>query len=377
MTDWAAVRREFPAVSSCTYLNTAAGAPISRGAAAAGRDYYETTARDGDVHWDEWLARVERVRAAAAGFVGAQPGDVAFVQNSSHGVNLAARMLAGAGGVLVVGGEFPSVTWPWMQQGFDTRFVPPRADGGVTVADLDAARVDDTGVVALGLVHYRTGYRYRLEELGAWCRDRGLALVVDATQALGAVAVDLAAGDVDFLVSSGYKWLTAGYGVGILYVNPRHQDPQRFAAVGWRSAREPYALRAETLDVARAARVLEAGHPPFPAVFSLGAALELLDGIGASVIEGRVLELVERLATGILDLGIGLESPSDPAHRSGILAVQVDDPAAVCARLADDGVLVSARGSTLRVSAHLYNDETDVARFLECLARRVGGVAGR
>lgn len=369
MTDWAAVRGEFPAVQGCVYLNTAAGGPISRLAAAAGCGYYEATARDGDVHWDEWLERVERVRAAAAAFVGADPGDLAFVQNSSHGLNLAARMLAGSGTALLVAEDFPSVTWPWMQQGFETRFVRPGPDGGVGLEELEAARRDDTRVLAVGLVHYRTGYRYRLRELGSWCREHGLALVVDATQGLGGVAVDLSPGDVDFLVCSGYKWLTAGYGIGLLYVHPRWQEPDRYAAVGWRSAREPYALRAGSLDVADTAHVLEAGHPPFPGVFSLGAALEVLDQVGAAVVEERVLELSGRLADGCRVLGVEVDTPREARHRAGIVSLRVDRPEEICGRLAQEGVLVSARGPTLRVSTHLYNDRGDVDAFLEALGR--------
>ena len=76
MSDWSAIRNEFPAAASCTYLNTAAGGPISRAAATAGVDYYESTCRDGDVHWDAWLDRVEAVRATTAAFIGARPDEL-------------------------------------------------------------------------------------------------------------------------------------------------------------------------------------------------------------------------------------------------------------------------------------------------------------
>ena len=88
MTDWAAHRDEFPALATQAYLNTAAGAPMSRASAAAGRQYYEATERDGDVHWDDWLQRVEAVRTAAAGLLTVRPAEIAFVQNASAAMNL-------------------------------------------------------------------------------------------------------------------------------------------------------------------------------------------------------------------------------------------------------------------------------------------------
>lgn len=373
MTDWAEIRARFPALAGTVYLNTAAGAPISRAAAAAGAGYYEATLRDGDVHWDEWLARVEEVRGQVAAFIGADTRDVAFTANASLGLNLAARMLGPEVEVLLVADDFPSVTWPWMQHGHRVRFATPGPDGGATLEALAAAATPQTRVLAVGLVQYRTGYRYDLRELGSWCRERGIALVVDATQGLGAVPVDVGPGDVDFLACSGYKWLTAGYGVGFLCVNPRWQQPHRYAAVGWRSARDPYALRAGELDVAAAAAVLEAGHPPFAGVLTLGAALETHREIGVDAAHERVRELAGAVQAGLEARSVPVLSPRDPRRGSGIVAALVPEPAEAARALAERGVLVSARGGSLRISTHFYNDEADVARLLELLPE----VAGR
>ncbi|HJO02452.1 MAG TPA: aminotransferase class V-fold PLP-dependent enzyme [Acidobacteriota bacterium] len=97
MTDWAAVRASFPATTSCCYLNTAAGGPISEAAAAAGSSYYDATVRDGDVHWDEWLDRVESVRGSVARLIQAHSHEIGFTNNASSALNLVARKLLGTG----------------------------------------------------------------------------------------------------------------------------------------------------------------------------------------------------------------------------------------------------------------------------------------
>jgi len=368
MTDWAAQRAEFPALATQSYLNTAAGAPMSRAAAAAARKYYEATERDGDVHWDAWLDRVEAVRAAAAELLATEAREIAFVQNASAAMNLVAARLRGRGDVLLVRGDFPSVTYPWMVSGQGVAFAEPGLHGGASMEALEQALTPATGIVSVGLVQYRTGFRYDLRALGEFCRERELLLVVDATQGLGAVGVDLSHGDVDFLVSSGYKWLTSGYGFGLLYVAARHLSPSAHVAAGWRSAREPYALVSDHLDLSDQASALELGHPPFAAIFGLGAALELLQAIGTQAIEARVLQLSARLGQALEDAGLRL-LPTDPDDlRSGIVYAEAEvDPVRLRNELLAAGVYVSARGDGIRCSTHFYNDETDMERLREAL----------
>ena len=76
MVDWSKIRAEFPVTSNSTYLNTAAAGPLARSTAQAGAFYYEQMMNDGDVHWDEWLARREEVRAQVARFINAEPDEI-------------------------------------------------------------------------------------------------------------------------------------------------------------------------------------------------------------------------------------------------------------------------------------------------------------
>jgi selenocysteine lyase/cysteine desulfurase len=368
MTDWAFYRAEFPALGQQAYLNTAAGAPMSRAASAAAREYYEATARDGDVHWDQWLGQVETVRAAAAQLIGADASEIAFVQNASAAMNLVAARLRGAGDVVLVRGDFPSVTYPWMAGGHTVSFAEPGDSGGASLEAIAAACSPETGIISVGLVHYRTGFRYDLDALSEFCRERDLLLVVDATQGLGAVRVDVAASGVDFMVCSGYKWLTSGYGFGLLYGSRAQLESSRHVAAGWRSARHPYALVSDALDLTDEAAALELGHPPFAAVFGLGAALAMQAEIGAAAIENRVLHLASRLRQVLVDAGLRV-TPEDAADlRSGIVYAEADrDAAQLRNALLDQGVYVSARGDGIRCSAHFYNDETDLARLARAL----------
>jgi cysteine desulfurase / selenocysteine lyase len=78
-----------------------------------------------------------------------------------------------------------------------------------------------------------------LEELGNFCKENNLIFVVNATQALGIFPVDVKKCNIDFLVFTGLKWATAGYGIGGLYVNKKWLSPENFPFAGWRSVEAP------------------------------------------------------------------------------------------------------------------------------------------
>jgi len=367
--DWTAARALFPAVEQNVYLNTAGGGPMSARAAAAGRGYYEQSLQDGDIHWDEWLEQVEAVRRKLARAINARPVDVAFVGNASTGLNIAAHMLRDRGRVLAVADEFPSCTLPFLHLGYDVDFVPTARDGSVGIRDLAAACSDKTGILAISFVQYKSGFRNDMARLGAFCKERDLAFVVDATQGFGAFPLDVSDNAADFLVTSGYKWANAGYSVAGLYLSSRFLQPELFPLVGWRSPREPYALNYDTLDLPERAAALEQGHPPFAGVFALGAALELMMEIGLQKIGRRIVELTRYLHERLDEAGIWVLSTREEAHLSGITIAAAAEPVEAVKRLREQGIIVSTRGEGVRVSVHYYNNHQDIDRFVEALAQ--------
>lgn len=367
---WTDFRTHFPALERYVYLNTAGGGPMCREAWEAARSYLDAFYERGDTEWDFWLERVEEVRGQLARFVGARSSEVAFLANASSGLNLVADILEGNGEVLALADDFPSVTLPWLARGRRLRFLDSGPDGVVSLDAIERALGDDVRVLAASLVQYRTGFRVDLPAVSRLCRERGVRLVVDATQAFSTLPIDLGETPVDALVFSAYKWATAGYGIAALVLNEELLEDRSLPVAGWRSAREPYALDAQRLDLTRDARGLELGHPPFAGVVALGGALELFEQVGLRAVETRIRELTDRLHRGLGELGRTLLSPRAPEHRAGITLVAADDPAGTTRALRDRGVLVSARGPGIRISVHAYNDENDVQSLLGSLRER-------
>src|SRR5437763_3567887 len=365
--DWSQIRALFPAALRYTYLNTAAAPPLSLLAAREGKRYYDEMADHGDVAWDSWLCQTEQIREKLASFVHADARSIAFTYSTSHGMNLIAGILDHCGDVLCPADEFPSCTLPWLQQRYQVHFVPSRDRGVIDLADVQRSITAETRVLVTSYVQFATGFRQDLVALGRLCRERDLIFVVDATQGMGVFPINVVDSGIDFLVFSGYKWAQAGYGVGGLYVALRFLNPTSFPVAGWWSARDPEAAINDRLHLKQTAAALEVGCPHFAGIFALGAALDLFETVGRDRIEERIHELTDYLHKGLEAEGLKIASPLQREQRSGITIVEMEDPQEIVKHLAEDRIIVSARGKGLRVSVHIFNNCDDIDRLLAAL----------
>lgn len=372
-------RAEFPwtAAGDTVYLNHASTGPLPARTAAAAADWTERRQQPWRIRDADQFAVLARVRALAAALIGAEPGEVACMPNTSYGLNLAARALPlGPGDVVVTSdGEFPANVYPWMalaERGVRLELVPTGPGGLPDEAALLAA-LDRPEVKALTVswVQFATGYACDLQALGAACRARGKWFVVDAIQGVGVRPLDVRACHVDLLACGGQKWLLSPWGTGFLYVRRELVQRLRPTDVGWLAVRgaDDFARLTDydpTLrDDARRFEVLTLAYQDFAA---LAESLALLHELGPAAVAAHVEALADRIvrwAAGRDD--VRLVTPADPARRAGVVALRPRDPAAASQRLFDAGVKHSVREGAVRLSPHGYNTADDVDRALAAL----------
>ncbi len=163
------------------------------------------------------------------------------------------------------------------------------------------------------------------------------------------------------------------HGVGILYVNRRRWPDLRPPWVGWHSvAREEDWRRRDGYQLKPTAERFEPGNLSFVGLYVLDNALRTLAGVGIERVAAHALALAGELRDGLVRLGLPVLTPEAPAARAGNVAFTAPDPRGIERRLAEAGVVVWAGDGRVRLSAHLYNDEADVARGLAALARVLG-----
>jgi selenocysteine lyase/cysteine desulfurase len=355
-------------------------------------------ARDASQHHiDMDLLRGDAAQEAAL-LVRAEPRHVALVESTTYGLNVAAAAIRPERGtnVLVADTEFMQVAIPWRAtselRDVEVRPVRSRDGGALTVEDFEREVDARTRVVCVSSVQWCTGFRMDMRRVGEMCRAKGIWLVVDAIQEIGAMAVDVRERYADFLIAGGHKWLNAPFGCGLLVVSDRALEQLRPPCHGYLSMEEPEGgwcqyFRTPTISpysdyrFVRSARAYEIGGTAnYPGAVGLAASLRLINEIGVAGIEAHIRGLTDRLRSELLRAGARLVSVEDPAARSGITVFRrFDQPAqdqALVERLLDEKVYVSMRYTSgiggIRVSTHFYNNDEDIDRLVSAIRRSTG-----
>ncbi|HKN32433.1 MAG TPA: aminotransferase class V-fold PLP-dependent enzyme [Terriglobales bacterium] len=329
-------------------------------------------------------------RPAAARLINANPDEIALVESTTHGLTLAAASIPLERGdqVLISDLEFLQVAVPWVQrkaEGIEIDVVLNR-NGEVLVDDFAERVTSRTRVIAISTVQWNNGYRVDLNQLGKLCRERGIWLVVDAIQQLGAVPLDVRQTPVDILACGGHKWLNAPFGCGFLYVSrdalARLQPP----LAGYLSVQDPPGGWGEYFQtpsvnpvrdyqfVKTARRFETGGTANYPGAVGLAASLKLIDQLGQRDIAEHILILTEQLLRGLDSLPVKVVTPRARENRSGIVTFSVgaaEENVRLMHRLQEEKILVSVRYTSnvggIRVSCHFYNSAEDIGTLLAAL----------
>ena len=371
-----------------TWLNAAASSPCPLPVYEAMSAHLRETVDQGDVRYPAWARFKDDVRARLARFIGATAGEVAFTPSTSFGFHVIAQMLKARGvtEVLTLETEFPSTTLPMLYDGLSLRAVRMRGDGTYSLSELEAALTARTGAIAVSAVQYASGFRIDLQAVSALCKSRGLTFIINAAQGLGHVPLDVKRLGAHFLAATSHKWFMAGYGTGMLFIDRSWLDEVALPFGGWLSVApqeqfRPWSNAQIVEDAAgftatgtkfrREASALEAGGGAWVGLHGVDAALALHEAVGPELSLAHVVRLGLALRQRLRSAGFVPSTPDDPATLSGICVIPVEGAPleVVRALLREAQVATTARGGGLRLSTHVYNDETDLDQLMSALTR--------
>ncbi len=370
-------RKEFFDFGPVTYLNCAYHGPFPRVTAERIEQALELEINPTRLVTSHFFEMRERIRTRLGRVVGASPDEIALIGSATQGIGIVAGGLEFQPGdeVVISSANFPSNLFTWInlrRRGVKVRVLKPER-GALAVEDVAAAMNERTRVLALDWVSYSNGVKTDLAAFGELAHRHGAIFVVDGTQAVGALPLDLKALPVDVLTAAAYKWLLAPYGTGFVYLRPELQRRLDLKAVTWLAvagAEDFDALPSEEFTVTPTARRYDI--LAFLNMFGLEASLEFIERIGVDTIYAHCSRLLERLGEGLIKRGYTL-AVNDPSRRSTILCFRGASPEATAAlyrELKSRQIAVSLRHDMIRVSPHLYNDESDIDRLLAAAARR-------
>jgi selenocysteine lyase/cysteine desulfurase len=357
------------------YLNCAYMSPQMRSVSEAGYAGAARKERPWQISTDDFFTQSETTRSLFATLIDARVDDIAIIPAASYGVAVAATNidLQADNEIVVLEEQFPSNVYPWREAAKDNgAIVNPvarPADDDWTRALL-AVINENTAVVAVPNCHWTDGSFIDLVKIGKRCKETRTALVVDATQSLGALPFSVQEIQPDFLIAASYKWLFGPYSLGFLYVSPAYQTgrPIEHNWIARENSQDFAGLVNYRDEFQKGARRFDVGERSNFALMPMAAAaLEQILEWQVPAIATTLSGMTEQIASRATDLDLSVA----PSHlRTGhLLGVRFPQgvPTALFDQLSQNDVYVSVRGNSIRISPHLYNTQQDLDKFFAVL----------
>ncbi len=363
------------------YLNCAYKAPLLKSAEEAAMKALIQQRNPHEVKPKDFFTKGEQVMAKFAQLVGGQPNSIAIIPSVSYGMSMVFRNIKPKKGqhALTIQDAFPS-NYFTIQRWCEThntsfKVVEPVKAGnqiGNSWNELILNNItEDTAVVVIPHVHWMTGLKFDLAAIGERCRDVCAYLVVDGTQSVGALPMDVAQYKIDALICGSYKWLLGAYSVGLAYMSERFYEGipleeswmNRNNAVRFSELTNydpTYKPGAERYNVGQTSH--------FILMSMVNAALDQLLEWGIDNIQAYCKELTLPLMAYLDKLGVTLEETEfRAAHLFALrLPAQVDADL-LKSNLVKNNIFLSVRGSALRVAVNVFNTEEDIATLIETI----------
>ena len=373
LTPGAGARSRFPIFEHTTYVNSCSQGALSLDVRAAYEDYLAGWDEHGAA-WEHWVERAEAARATFARLVVADPTEIAVTTSVSQAVSalVSALPLERERGKIVISEfEFPTVGQIAHAQelrGAEVVHVRPESDGRIPLERFDEAIDEQTALVCCTAISYRTGYRLDVSEVARIAHARGALCLADSYQAAGAVPLDVKALDVDLLTAGTVKYLLASAGLAFMYVRRELHDRLLPTQTGWFADEDIFEMDISDYSPAPDARRFDAGTPPVPNIYAGIAGMGIVEMAGVAAVQMHVVALVDRLLSGLRDLGANVPTPSDDRERGPLVCVASKDAEALVGALHEERIVTSSRNGNVRISPHAYNSLEDIDLVLEALA---------
>ena len=384
MIDLERVRADTPGVAHVAHLNNAGSSLPPRQVHDAVVDHLQREAEIGGYEAArERKDRWEHTYDALARLLNAEREEIAVIENATRAWDMAFYAFQFAPGDRILTGraEYAS-NWIALKQVADRSgaridVVPDDEHGQIDVAALESMLDEDVKLVSLVHVPTQSGLVNPAAEVGRVTRAAGIPLLLDACQSAGQLPLNVEELGCDILTGTGRKFLRGPRGTGFLYVRRGLIEELEPPLLDMRAADwQPdgtYTIRSD-------ARRFENWETFYAGKVGLGVAVDYALDIGIEAIRARVVELAERLRSGLRELdGVTLLDRGQVLAATVTFTVEGVAPDEVQRRLEARAVNVSTmdassaqldygpRGITesVRSSVHYYNDDSDLDRLVE------------
>ena len=389
-------KEEWPVLETMTFLDAACVSFAPQRTVKAVKAFADMTAVQEEANSSAHHIAMDSLRHKAydeaTKLLNADPEEIALVESTSHGLNIAAQgiELQDGDNIITTNLEFIQVALPWCvmrkDKNIDIR-VCKTEDNRFTAKDFAALVDDKTKLIVMSTLEWCNGWQTDLKELGDYCKEKGVYLVVDAVQQLGVTKIDTKACHIDILTAGGHKWLNSPYGTGVLYVNKETLPKLKQSYVGYLNTtvpeggwgaywENPAAPSVNNWTFDNTARKFEIGGTSnYTGAIALGESLALVNEIGIENIEKRVREIAVYCMDRSEEIGGTLITHRDPGHFGGIVIARLYDDLDVdrmiLKKLHARRIFIAQRFTDFiggfRISCQYFNNEKDIDTMIDAM----------
>ena len=288
------VRNKFPYLDNgIIYFNHASTGPFSSLVVNRLTNLLKIKSENQIDEYDSFLKVLEESKLLLAEMINCSPDRIAFVDNTSNGLNILAQSVLWQKGdrILLNDIEFPANVYPFLNLkrfGVEVDFV--KSENEIVTADqIINAITPETKLVSVSFVQFLSGYKIDLERIGNYCRKNDIIFCVDGIQGIGALQIDVEKCKIDFLSCGTQKWLLGMQGLAFIYVDGEFQKKMIPANVGWLSVENAWNLLDYKMDLKTSANVFQGGTLNSFGIYAFNTSLKLFKEFGFRNIESEVL----------------------------------------------------------------------------------------
>lgn len=363
------------------YLNCAYMSPLLKSVEEKGIEGMRRKRNPLSIRPADFFPEVNEVREKFGAIVNCDPSQVAINPSASYGMNSVMTNIPYRKGqhALTISEEFPSCYYSaerWCKNhGAELKVIARKDDLPEKGRDWNERILEainnQTAFVVLASVHWMNGTKFDLESIGLRCREVGAKLIIDGSQSVGALPIDVKKFNIDALICAAYKWLMGPYSTALAYISEEFNDGIPLE--------ESWMTRTNASRFDRLTNYVE-GYKPgahrydvgessnFVLIPMLNEALEQLLNWGIREIQDYCQELSAPLINFFLERDTPVDDEFHRAHHlMGLQLPANTDGEALIKELQRRNVYVSLRGNNLRISINVFNTEADVQELIAAL----------
>ncbi len=371
-------REFYPCLEKYTYLNQASLGLISSRCIKEMTKFLNQTARHGNIHIsdEDELNIVDKLRKNASILLKGQVDQTAVLSSASEMLSQIPYILKPTkkSEILTIKTDFPAVTRPWLQyckgNNCTVKFITESSEENLT--DKVISNISSkTSIIAISFIQYSTGTKIDVEAISRVAKSKGIKLVIDITQALGAIPIFADKWNADFLVSSGYKWLGGHGGVGLAYIG-RHLMKKDPLNAGWMGTTNPFKMVSDQCKFFKNAKSYTQSTMSYVSIVGLEKSIQEIIKLNPLKIEKHSKKLSKYLIKEInhnkWKIYYSKKSLNNSYHIISFRPKSKNpEPIKIFKKLKRNNIICSLRKNKIRLSIAHFNNQKDVNHFLEAL----------